>query len=82
MTVYVLYYCRLYEWLAEPGRWGRVKGGRGIMWLRMFYIIVEDMNGWLSRGVGTEGGDQEVGDGFMVEGESRGCLCFVLLQRI
>ena len=34
------------------------------MWLYMFCIIVEDMNGWLT----TEGGD-----GFKVEGESCGC---------
>ena len=36
----------------------------------MFCIIVDDMNGWLSQ-VG--------GDRFKVEGESCGCICFVLL---
>ena len=37
------------------------------MWLYMFCIIVEDMNGCLTR---------EGGDGFKVEGESGGCICF------
>ena len=36
----------------------------------MFCIIVEDTNSWLS---------QKAGDGFVVEGESCGCICFVLL---
>ena len=48
-TVYVLYYCSGREWLAAPGGWGRVYGGRGVMWLFMFCIIAEDMNGWLAE---------------------------------
>ena len=39
VAVYVVYYCRGHEWLAEPGWWCR----------------------------------------FKVEGESCGCICFVLL---
>ena len=40
------------------------------MWLYVFFIIVEDMNGWLS---------QEFEDGFKMEGESCGCMCFIVL---
>ena len=71
MAVYILYYCRGHEQLAEPGGWGLVYGGREVLWLYMFScIIVEVMNGWLS---------QEGGIGFKVEGESCGCIYFVLL---
>ena len=40
------------------------------MWLNMFCIIIENMNGWLT---------QEGGGGFKLEEESGGCICFVLL---